>query len=380
MELDIQGPESGVHETQPFVINFGPSHPSTHGVFRLRAILDGEVIVDIEPVFGYLHRGIEKLAEGRTYFQIMPFTDRLDNVSAMSQNHVYAMAVEKLAGIEVPERAEYMRVILLELMRIANHLMGVGFWTNELGAFMTPLLYMYREREKLLDLFDMLCGQRLTHNYMRIGGLSQDFPPEFIPAVKKFVRQMPSFVDEYDQLLKENEIVLARAVGIGIMPADMAINNSVSGPMLRASGVKWDLRKDDTYSVYDRFEFDIPTRTSGDTYDRYRQRIEEILQSLRILAQAIEQFEQLPPGPFCAEVPSLLRPPKGEVYVHAEAPKGALGFYLVSDGSIAPYRCRIRSAGQLNLTVIRELCIGWKIADLMAIFGSVDICMGEIDR
>jgi len=363
--------------TQPFVINFGPSHPSTHGVFRMRTILDGEVIVDMEPVFGYLHRGIEKLAEGRTYTQNIPFTDRLDYLSSMSQNHAYVLAVEKLAGIEVPERAEYLRVIMSELMRISNHLMAVGFLTSDLGAMMTPLLYMWREREKILDFLEMICGQRLTYNYMRIGGMSHDIPPEFLPAVKKFVREMPGFIDEYDQLLAENEILLVRTKGVGILPRDVAINNSCSGPMLRGSGVEWDIRKADPYSIYDRFDFYVPTGVVGDVYDRYRVRVEEMRQSVRILEQALEQ---LPEGEYCAKVPSLIRPPKGEVYGHIEAPKGELGFYLVSDGSIAPYRFRIRPPSLINITVLNEISRGWKIGDLIVIFGSVDICLGEVDR
>ena len=364
-------------KTQPFVINFGPSHPSTHGVFRMRTVLDGEVILDMEPIFGYLHRGIEKLAEGRTYTQNIPFTDRLDYLSSMAQNHAYVLAVEKLAGIEVPERAEYLRVIMSELMRISNHLMAVGFLTSDLGALMTPLIYMWREREKILDFFDMVCGQRLTYNYMRIGGLSHDIPPEFLPAVKKFVQEMPGFIDEYDQYLKENEILLVRTKGVGILPRDVAINNSCSGPMLRASGVEWDIRKADPYSIYDRFDFRIPTGTVGDVYDRYRVRIEEMRQSLRILEQAMEK---LPEGEVCAKVPNLIRPPKGEVYGHIEAPKGELGFYLISDGSIAPYRFRIRPPELLNLTVLREISLGWKVGDLIIIFGSIDIALGEVDR
>ena len=364
-------------KTQPFVLNIGPSHPSTHGVFRMRVILDGEVIVDLEPMFGYLHRGIEKLAEGRTYTQNIPFTDRFDYVTSMLNNLAYVQAVEKLAGIKVPERAEYLRVIMAEMMRIAKHLLAIGFFTSDLGAMMTPLLYMWREREKLVDLFEMVCGQRLTYNYMRIGGVSYDIPPEFLPALNKFLKEMPGFVDEYDQLLATNEILLARTKGIGVLPADLAINCSCSGPMLRASGVKWDIRKADPYLVYDRFNFDIPIGTVGDTYDRYRVRIEEMRQSIRILEQAIEQ---LPPGEVCAKVPNLLRPPKGEAYARIEASTGELGFYLVSDGSIAPYRYRVRSPELLNLTVLREISRGWKIADLMAIFASIDIALGEVDR
>ena len=364
-------------KTQPFVLNVGPSHPSTHGVFRMRVTLDGEVIVDLEPMFGYLHRGIEKLAEGRTYTQNIPFTDRLDYVTPMLNNLAYVQAVEKLAGIKVPERAEYLRVIMSEMMRIAKHLLAIGFFTNDLGAMMTPLLYMWREREKLVDLFEMVCGQRLTFNYMRIGGVSHDIPPEFLPALKKFLKEMPGFIDEYDQLLATNEVLLMRTKGVGILPADVAINASCSGPMLRASGVKWDIRKADPYLVYDRFNFDIPIGTVGDVYDRYRVRIEEMRQSVRILEQAIEQ---LPQGDICAKVPNLLRPPKGEAYARVESQTGELGFYLVSDGSIAPYRFRVRSPELLNLTVLREISLGWKIADLIAIFASVDIALGEVDR
>ncbi len=364
-------------KTQPFVLNIGPSHPSTHGVFRMRVTLDGEVIVDLEPMFGYLHRGMEKLAEGRTYTQNIPFTDRLDYVTPMLNNLAYVQAVEKLAGIKVPERAEYLRVIMSEMMRIAKHLLSIGFFTNDLGAMMTPLLYMWREREKLVDLFEMVCGQRLTFNYMRIGGVSHDIPPEFLPALKKFLKEMPGFIDEYDQLLATNEVLLMRTKGVGILPADVAINASCSGPMLRASGVKWDIRKADPYLVYDRFDFDIPIGTVGDVYDRYRVRIEEMRQSVRILEQAIEQ---LPQGDICAKVPNLLRPPKGEAYARVESQTGELGFYLVSDGSIAPYRWRVRSPELLNLTVLREISLGWKIADLIAIFASIDIALGEVDR
>jgi len=364
-------------KTQPFVLNIGPSHPSTHGVFRMRVTLDGEVIVDLEPMFGYLHRGIEKLAEGRTYTQNIPFTDRLDYVTPMLNNLAYVQAVEKLAGIKVPERAEYLRVIMSEMMRISKHLLSIGFFTNDLGAMMTPLLYMWREREKLVDLFEMVCGQRLTFNYMRIGGVSHDIPPEFLPALKKFLKEMPGFIDEYDQLLATNEVLLMRTKGVGILPADVAINASCSEPMLRASGVKWDIRKADPYSVYDRFNFDIPIGTVGDVYDRYRVRIEEMRQSVRILEQAIEQ---LPQGDICAKVPNLLRPPKGEAYARVESQTGELGFYLVSDGSIAPYRFRVRSPELLNLTVLRDISRGWKIADLIAIFGSIDIALGEVDR
>ena len=364
-------------KTEPFVINIGPQHPSTHGVFRMRLTLDGEVVVDMEPVFGYLHRGIEKLAEGRTYKQNIPLTDRLDYVSSMSNNLAYVIAMEKLAGIPVPERAEYLRVIMTELQRIANHLIALGAFLNDCGAFMTPFLYMFREREKILDLFDMVCGQRLTYNYMRFGGVSQDIPEEFLPALDKFTQNMPNFIDEYDQLLSENEILLARAKGVGILPKEVAINISASGPVLRASGIEWDIRKVDPYSIYDRFEFDIPTGSVGDCYDRYWVRMQEMRQSVRIIKQAMEQ---LPPGEVLTPVPLRLCPPAGEVYAHIEAPKGELGFYLVSDNSPNPYRWHVRAPSLINLTALRDMIVGWKLADAIIIFGSIDITLAEVDR
>jgi NADH-quinone oxidoreductase subunit D len=366
-----------VIKTEPFILNIGPQHPSTHGVFRMRVTLDGEVVVDVEPVIGYLHRGIEKMGENRTYAQIIPLTDRLDYLASMTNNLAYVLAVEKLADIKVPERAEYLRIIMSEAMRISSHLMAVGFFLNDLGAMMTPVLYMWREREKLLDLFEMVCGQRLTYNYMRIGGVSHDIPEEFLPALKKFVAEMPGFLDEYDQLLAQNEIVLARTRGVGILPKNTAINTAASGPVLRASGVKWDTRKADPYSIYDRFDFDIPVGTTGDNYDRYWVRMQEMRQSVRILEQAIAQ---LPAGEILADVPQLLRPPVGEAYGHIEAPKGELGFYLVSDNSIAPYRFHIHPPTLINLTALKDMVVGWKVADLIITFGSIDVVLGEIDR
>ncbi len=364
-------------KTEPFVLNMGPVHPSTHGVFRMRATLDGEVVLDIEPVVGYLHRGIEKLAEQRTWAGVIPLTDRLDYISPMSNNLAYVMAVEKLAGIEVPERAEYIRVIMAELQRLGNHLVAAGSFLNDCGAYFTPFLYMFREREKIVDLFEMVSGQRLLYSYMRIGGVSQDIPDEFLPALRKFLDMMPGKVDEFDRLLKDNEILLARSKGVGILSREVALNCGMSGPVLRSTGVAWDLRKKDPYSVYDRFEFDIPVGIQGDCYDRFRVRIEEMRQSVRILKQAVKQ---LPEGMVKAEVPHLIRPPKGEAYAHIEAPKGELGFYVVSDGSIAPYRCHIRPTSLINLTALREMVRGWKVADLIAIFGSIDITLGEVDR
>jgi NADH-quinone oxidoreductase subunit D len=364
-------------KTEPFVLNLGPVHPSTHGVFRMRVVMDGEVIIDLEPVFGYLHRGIEKLAEERTYGGFVPLTDRLDYIASMSNNLAYVTAVEKLAGIKVPERAEYIRVIMAELQRIATFMIVIGAFVNDCGAYFTPFMYMFREREKIIDLFEMVSGQRLTYNYMRVGGVSQDIPEEFLPAVSKFLDTMSRNMDEFDRLLQENEILQARSKSVGILSRETAINCSMSGPVLRASGVKWDIRKADPYSIYDRFEFDVPTGTVGDAYDRYRVRVEEVRQSLRILKQAIRQ---VPEGSYRAKVPHLVRPPAGDAYSRIEAPKGELGFYIVSDTGIAPYRLHIRAPSLINLTALREMIIGWKIADLFVIFGSIDVTMGEVDR
>lgn len=364
-------------ETEPFVLNVGPLHPSTHGVFRIRATLDGEVVVGLEPVFGYLHRGIEKLAEERTYTGFIPLTDRLDYMASMTNNLAYVLAAEKLAGIKVPERAEYMRVIIAELQRIASHLVGVGAFFNDCGAFFTPFLYMFREREKIYDLFEMLSGQRVLYNFMRIGGFNQDMPEEFLPAVHRLMEIMPSRLNEYDTMLAENEIAIGRSKGVGILPKELAISVGASGPVLRASGVKWDIRKADPYSIYDRFDFEIPTGTVGDCYDRWRVRVAEMWQSVRIIQQALQQ---IPGGPVKTRVPQFIHPPVGEAYAHSEAPKGELGFYLVSDGSIAPYRCHIRAPSLINLTALRDMTIGWKVQDMIIIFGSIDITMGEVDR
>ena len=364
-------------KTEPIIVNIGPQHPSTHGVFRLRVLFDGEVIQDVEPVFGYLHRGSEKLAEERTYTQIVTLTDRLDYLAAMSNNLAYCLSVEKLLGIEAPERAKYIRTIMAELMRISSHLMGLGFFLQDLGAFATPLMYMFREREKIMDLFEMASGARVTYTYMRAGGVNDDLPPEFMPALRTFSNEMPGYIDEYERLLRENEILITRTKGVGVLPRDLAINGSLSGPVLRASGVPWDLRKADPYEVYDRVQFDLPIGHVGDNYDRFLVRLEEMRQSLRIVRQCMQQ---LPEGPIRTELPMLLRPPKGEAYAHVEGPKGELGFYLVSDGSISPYRCAIRAPSFINLSLLKEMLVGWKIGDMITIVGSLDFNMGEVDR
>lgn len=363
--------------SEPITVNVGPQHPSTHGVFRLRISFDGEIIVDVEPVFGYLHRGSEKLGEERTYTQVITLTDRLDYVASMTNNQAYALAAEQLAGVEAPERGKYLRVIAAELQRIASHLVAIGFLLNDLGAFQTPLIYCMRERERILDLFEMLCGARITNSYMRVGGVFQDAPEDFWPALRRFLVEMPHYVDEYEQLLRENEVVVIRTKGVSVLGLDHAFNASVTGPTLRASGSDWDLRKKDPYELYDRFDFDVPVYYNGDNYDRFVIRIDEMRQALRIVEQCVDQIE---PGPVRASLPMLIRPPAGDAYGRVEGPKGELGFYLVSDGTISPYRFKIRSPSFINLTVLRDLLIGWKISDMIVTFGTIDINMGEVDR
>ena len=359
-------------------VNFGPQHPSMHGVFRMRVTLDGETIVDIEPVFGYLHRGTEKLAEERTYVQIVTLTDRLDYVASMSNNLAYVSAVEKLCSIEVPKRARYIRVIVAELQRIASHLMATGFLLQDLGAFGTPLMYCFREREKILDLFEILCGARITLSYMRPGGIFQDTPDEFWSELETFMDNIPGQINELESLITGNEIVLSRTRNIGILSPEDVINGSLSGPMLRASRVKWDLRKANPYEIYDELDFEIPIGATGDTFDRYLVRVKEMKESIKIINQCVKLIK---PGPVRNEdVPLVIRSPENEAYAAVEGPKGELGFYLVSDGGISPYRCKIRAPSFMNLTLLKEMVIGGKIGDLIVNFGSIDIVLGEVDR
>ncbi len=364
-------------KTEPVTINMGPQHPSTHGVFRLRVTFDGEVVLDVEPIIGYLHRGTEKLAEERNYVQVVTLTDRLDYVSAMTNNLAYVRTVEKLADIDVPERAMYLRVISAELQRISSHLVATGFLLNELGAFATPLIYCFRERERILDMFEMLCGARITVSYMRPGGVLQDAPEDIWPRLDEYVNIMPGYIDELEGLITENEIVLARTRDVGIISAERAIAGSLTGPVLRSTGVEWDLRKAEPHEVYDRVEFDVPIGSVGDTFDRYLVRVQEMRQSVRIIKQCVEQIA---PGPVRSEGPYFIRPPVGDAYDCTESPKGELGFYIVSDGGISPYRMHIRAPSFLNLTLRRELLVGWKVADLVVIFGGIDIVLGEVDR
>lgn len=364
-------------KTQPFQINIGPQHPSTHGVFRMVVTLDGEEVIDVQPVMGYLHRGVEKLAEGRSYTQNIPLTDRLDYLSSMTNNFAYVLSVEKLLGVEVAERAQYIRVVVSELQRIANHLGALAFFMNDVGAYFTPLIYMFRERDRILDLFQMICGQRLNYNYMRFGGVSHDFPPEFYPDVAELIRVLPGYIGEYESLINQNEIILGRTKFVGVLTAEQALNGSLSGPVLRASGVNWDLRKQAPYGVYDRFDFKIPVGHNGDTYDRVVLRLYEMRESVKIVEQALAQ---MPQGEICTRMPFFVRPPVGEAYAAIESPKGELGYYVVSDNTIAPYRYHVRAPSFINLSLLREMAIGHKLADLIVILGSIDIVMGEVDR
>ncbi|MEW6620353.1 MAG: NADH dehydrogenase (quinone) subunit D [bacterium] len=390
-------------DTQELTINMGPQHPSTHGVLRLVLNLDGEIITKITPHIGYLHRGIEKMAENMTYAQFLPVTDRLDYLAAVSNNLAYCLAVEKLLNLEVPKRASYIRVILTELNRIASHLVWIGTHALDIGAY-TPFLYAFREREAILDIYELFCGARLTTSCFRIGGLPQDIPTGFVEKVEKFVKIFPKKVDEYEALLTKNEIWLRRTQFVGIISKEDGINYSLSGPSLRGSGVQWDIRKVEPYCVYGELEFDIPTgRGVGDVYDRYLVRMEEMRQSCRIVQQALAQ---IPEGDFIAKEAKIVPPPKDkvltdiealihhfklviegfkppqkEIYQSIEAPKGELGFYIISDGSNKPYRLKIRPPSFANLQSIdRMIEGGMMVADVVAIIGSLDIVLGEIDR
>jgi NADH-quinone oxidoreductase subunit D len=367
-------------ETEAITVNIGPQHPSTHGVFRMMLQLQGETVVTLEPILGYLHRCQEKLAEGHTYLQSIPYTDRLDYVCSMTNNHAYVLAVEKLAGIEVPRRAECIRVIMDELTRVMNHTLLAGFLLNDMGAWLTPVQYALREREKILDLFEMASGSRMMCNYMRFGGVARDLPEEFLPLLKKVVADYPAFLDEYERLLTTNEVLMARCKNVGILPPDQAIAYGVTGPVLRASGVAYDIRKVDRYSLYGEVDFDVPVGTIGDVYDRYLQRIYEARQSLRILEQLVPMLQETSPGEIMGQAPKTLKPPAGDAYGRIEAPKGELGFYLVSDGSDKPYRWRVRAPSFVNLTPLAEMVRGHKVADLIIIFGSLDVTMAEVDR
>ncbi len=360
-------------------VSMGPHHPSTHGVFRMDVTLDGERIIKLKPVFGYLHRNHEQLGETMSYLAIMPYTDRLDYFSSLSNNWGYALAVEKLAGIEAPERAQYLRVILAELTRIQNHASAVGFLIQDMGASGTPLMYAFREREKILDLFESLTGSRMMCNYMRFGGCRVDATRDWLDRARKVVAGIPAFAEEFEALLTTNEILMARTQGVGILKPELAVNAGVTGPMLRASGVNYDIRKVDHYGIYGRFDFKVPLGEHGDVYDRFMIRLLELRQSVKILEQALKD---IPEGPIMDPKSKLrgFRPKPGEAYGRIEAPKGELGFYVISDGTPNPYRYRVRPPSLINLTILEDMCLGQNVADVVLILGSVDIVLGEVDR
>ncbi|MEK6714057.1 MAG: NADH dehydrogenase (quinone) subunit D [Nitrospirota bacterium] len=387
--------------TREITLNMGPQHPSTHGVMHLILHLQGEKIMKAEPDIGYLHRGMEKIAENLLYGQFVPYTDRLDYLSSMTNNLGYVMAVEKLVGLEITERAKYIRVIVSELSRISSHLLAVGAWGLDLGAI-TMVIYAFREREMVLDLFEMLCGARLTYNYMKIGGLRGDLPPGFKEKCAEFIKIFPKRVDEYETLLTGNRIWLQRNKGVGVISAKDAIDLGLTGPSLRGSGVKWDIRKDEPYLVYDRLDFDVPVGTNGDCFDRYMCRVTEMRQAASIISQALQQ---IPDGPVNAEAPDIVSPPRqdvynnmealihhfkivshgfkapvGEVYASIEAPKGELGYYIRSDGTEKPFRVKIRAPSFVNLQGIDPMSRGAYFADVVSVISSLDPVFGEVDK
>jgi NADH-quinone oxidoreductase subunit D/NADH-quinone oxidoreductase subunit C/D len=365
--------------TDQLIVNLGPQHPSTHGVFRMVVRLEGETVIDLEPVMGYLHRNHEQIGERNTFIMNMPFTDRLDYFNSMSNNFGYALAVEKLMGIKPPERAEYIRVMMAELTRIVNHLASIGFLLNDLGAFFTPFLYAFEERELILDVFEAVSGSRMMCNYFRFGGVARDLPEGVFEKIRSMVLdRLPRKIDDLDLFLTNNEIIRSRAEGVGVLTAEKAIAYSAVGPVLRASGVPYDIRRADPYSIYDRFDFDVAVRYHGDIYDRYLVRLDEMRQSLRILEQVVRD---IPEGSIQEGKPQYqVRVPAGESYGRVEGPKGELGFYVVSNGKPNPWRYHVRAPSFINLTALGEMSKGSKIADVVAILGSIDIVLGETDR
>ena len=363
-------------DANELVLNMGPQHPSTHGVLRVILKLDGEKVLGTECVIGYLHRGVEKIAENRTYTMFNPYVDRMDYVAAVSNGLGYCLAVEKLLNVEAPPRAAYIRVILAELNRMASHQLWLGTHALDIGA-MTPLFYTFRDREEILKIFEKYCGARLTTHAFRIGGTLYETYEGFEQEVNNFVKFVTPKIDEYEELLTTNRIWVERTRGVGLLSGKDCIDLGVTGPVLRASGVKWDLRKAQPYSMYEKFDFEIPTGENGDTYDRYLVRIAEMRQSLRIIDQAVNS---IPEGPIMAKVPKIMKPPVGEVYVSIEAPKGELGYFIVSDGSTQPYRVRVRPPSFVNLQALDKMVRGSLIADVVAVIGTLDIVLGEVDR
>ncbi len=368
-------------KSETMTLNMGPQHPSTHGVLRLELEIEGELVLNVKPHLGYLHRCFEKHAEAMQYNQVVPYTDRLDYLAAIGNNFGYAVTVEKLLGIKVPERVEYIRVIMAELQRIASHQVALGSNGADLGAF-TPFLYLFRDREHILSIIEETCGARMLYNYIWVGGLSHDIHPDFIRKTKEFVNYLKPSIVELDNLLTYNKIFIERTANIGVLPVETAINFGASGPTLRGSGIKFDLRRDDPYSVYDRFDFDIPVGqglqgTVGDCWDRYYVRVREMEQSLRIIEQAIDQ---IPDGDVQSAIPKRIKPPKGTAYARVENPRGELGYFIISDGTTSPYRVKVRAPSFVNLEVLGELCKGYLVSDIVAILGSIDIVLGEVDR
>jgi len=369
-------PETTFLDANELLINMGPQHPATHGVLRVKLKLDGERVLGSECVIGYLHRGVEKIAENRTYAQFAPYTDRMDYVAAVTNGMGYVEAVEKLLGVEIPPRAQYTRMVLAELQRLASHLLWLGTHALDLGA-MTPVFYTFREREEILKIFEKYCGARLTTHAFRIGGLQYDLYDGFEQDCLNFCDYVLPKIDEYERLLTKNRIWINRTRGVGVLSAEDAVAYGVTGPVLRGSGVKWDIRKVQPYEAYDKVEFEVPIGQHGDTYDRYIVRIQEMRQSVRIIRQCVER---LAPGPIFGKVGKVIKPPVGEVYHSIEAPKGELGYFVVSDGSTNPYRVRVRPPSFVNLQALDIMIRGHLVADVVAVIGTLDIVLGEVDR
>jgi NADH-quinone oxidoreductase subunit D len=374
--MQVQQQPTQQADTIDLMINMGPQHPSTHGVFRMVLWVDGERIVKAEPHIGYLHRGSEKLCEGELYSQVITLFDRLDYVSNLNCELAFCLAVEKLMGLEIPERAQYIRVILCELNRIASHMLFYGVYGLDVGA-MTPVLYGFRERERIQSLFESVTGARMMHNYIRVGGVKEDLPEDFAKRMAVLVAQLKRGIEECDELLSQNEMFLARTKGIGSISAEDALDLGVTGPALRACGVLEDVRISEPYSIYDRFDFGIPVGTYGDCWDRYYVRVEEMRQSLAIIEQAMKQMG---PGPVTADVRRIARPPRGEAYIRTESPRGDFGVYLVSDGGDKPYRVKVRAPSFANLQALQLMLKDAYVADSVVILGSIDIILGEVDR
>ena len=374
--LDLDTKQETFLDTTEMVLNMGPQHPSTHGVLRVILKLDGEKVLGTECIIGYLHRGVEKIAENRTYTMFNPYVDRMDYVAAVSNGLGYCEAVEKLLAVEAPPRAQFIRVIMTELCRIASHQVWLGTHALDIGA-LTPVFYCFRDREEVLKIFEKYCGARLTNHAFRIGGCIYETYDGMEQDVKVFCEKFLPKLDEYEELLTTNRIWVGRTKGVGILNAEDCIALGVTGPVLRASGVVWDLRKKQPYEAYSKFQFEIPTGVNGDTYDRYLVRIQEMRQSVRILQQAIEN---IPAGPIMAKVPKVIKPAPGEVYHSIEAPKGELGYFIVSDGSTQPYRVRVRPPSFVNLQALDKMVHGMLVADVVAVIGTLDIVLGEVDR